>query len=163
MRISAKAGANIYELSIDREDGTYIVEIDGQRHHVDAQKLEGDFYTILTGGRSYEVSVEVGKNGYHVRHGAADQMVMLTDPGRRAREARHAADGPLEVVSAMPGKVVRLLVTEGDEVAKGQAIAVIEAMKMENEIAADKAGTIRSIAVRPGQSVEGGGKLMVIE
>lgn len=163
MKITARAGSEVFEVEILREDGRYIVEIDGERRVVDAQKLEGDFYSILGDGRSYEVSVERDGDGYLVRHGAAMQRVSMTDPGRQARESAQAAGGPLALTAPMPGKVVRVLVGEGDAVEAGQGVAVVEAMKMENELEAPKAGTIRSIKVTPGQSVDGGATLMVIE
>ena len=132
---------------------------DGRWRH----KLEADFYSILTGGRSYEVSVETTRDGYRVRHGATQQLVTLTDPGRQARENRQEASGTAEILSDMPGKIVRVLVGEGDTVDEGQGLIVVEAMKMENEITAPRAGRVNSIAVRPNQTVEGGARLLTIE
>ena len=163
MKISAMAGHQLLEVTIERSNGHYIVDVDGVRHEVDAHKLEADFYSILTEGRSYEVSVEPRGDAYHVRHGAAEQLVRLTDPSRRAREEGPDADGPVQILSQMPGKVVRVLVGEGDEVTAGQGVIVVEAMKMENEIAAPKDGKVASLRVEPGQSVEGGAVLAVIE
>jgi len=163
VKISAKAGTQLLDVTIERRNGHYVVEVDGTRYEVDSHKLEADFFSILTGGKSYEVSVEATRDGYRVRHGAAEQLVTLTDPGRQAREARAEAHGVASVVSVMPGKVVRVLVGEGDPVEAGQGVAVVEAMKMENEITAPKAGRVRSVAVRPGQAVEGGAELLRIE
>jgi pyruvate carboxylase subunit B len=59
----------------------------------------------------------------------------------------------------MPGRVVKFLVSEGDEVISGQGLVVLEAMKMENEITAERAGTVRKILVEEGQAVEGGDSL----
>ena len=56
MKISAKAGQQLVELTIERTDGIYVVEIGGERRRVDVHKLEGDFYSILSDGRSFEVS-----------------------------------------------------------------------------------------------------------
>ena len=162
MKISAKAGQQIVDLIIERDDGSYVVEIGGERRRVDVRKLEGDFYSILSGGRSYEVSVEPRGDAYYVRHGAEELLVALSDPSRQAREEQ-VKQGPDEVATQMPGKVVRLLVQEGDEVEAGQGLVVVEAMKMENEIAAGKAGKVVSVRVEPGQTVEGGAVLAVIE
>jgi len=63
----------------------------------------------------------------------------------------------------MPGKVVRLLVTPGQEVQAGQGLIVVEAMKMENEIASPRAGRVAEVAVTSGQTVESGAKLVVLE
>jgi len=163
VKISAKAGDRVFDVLILREGGQFVIDVDGQRHRVDAHKLEGDFYTIILEDRSYEVSVEPEGDGYIVRHGAAAQRVMFSDPGRRAREDGPARDGPERVVSMMPGRVVRILVAEGDQVAAGQGVIVVEAMKMENEITAGRAGRIASINVEAGDGVESGGELMVIE
>ncbi len=163
MRFSAKAGREILDVTIERRNGTYSVEIDGEHYEVDCHKLEADFYSFLIGGRSYEVSVEASRNGYRVRHGAAEQLVTLSDPGRQAREKRADTKGTAAVVSAMPGKVVRVLVSVGDKVEAGQGVMVVEAMKMENEITAPKPGRVSSIAVQPEETVESGGELLVIE
>ena len=63
----------------------------------------------------------------------------------------------------MPGKVVRVLVAEGDSVTAGQGLLVIEAMKMENEVAAARDGRVSSLKVEPGQVVEGGAVLAVVD
>jgi biotin carboxyl carrier protein len=163
LKIMAQAGAQVHEVVIDRHNGTFVVEVDGVRREVDVRKLESDFYSLVTDGRSYEVSVEARGDAYHVRHGAAELVVRLSDPARGARAGFAVAAGPERVVSVMPGKVVRVLVDEGDHVEPGQGIVVVEAMKMENEIAASKSGCVTSIAVRPGDTVESGAVLAVIE
>ena len=163
MKISAKAGDRVFDIVIERQNGRYIVDVDGERHEVDAQKLEDDFYTILLDSRSFEVSVERRGDAYHVRHGAAEQLVSFSDPSRRARERQSAADGPESVISVMAGRVVRLLVCKGDEVEPGQGVIVVEAMKMENEISAGKGGRVTAIDVTEGQNVDSGAQLLVIE
>jgi len=152
VKICARAGQRTLEVTIERRNGIHVVEAGDVRYEVDCHKLEGDFYSILTAGKSYEVSVEATRDGYRVRHGASEQLVILTDPGRQAREGLRVADGPQPVLSVMPGKVVRVLVGEGDQVEAGQGVVVVEAMKMENEIASPKAGRVSSIAVSPDQA-----------
>jgi len=163
MKISAKTGNRVLEVVIERENGTYVVDVDGVRYDVDSHKLEGDFFSILTGNKSYEISVEATHDGYRVRHGAAVQLVTLSDPSRRAREAQLGSGGPESIVSVMPGKVVRLLVAEGDEVQEGQGVVVVEAMKMENEITAGKTGRVSRIHVKTQQTVESGAVLLIVE
>jgi len=163
MKVCAKTGTRTVEVSVTRDNGHYLVELDGVEHQVDALKLEDDFYSILNGSRSYEVSVEAKRDGYHVRHGATGQVVTFTEPGRSEREGIATVDGPEQIISAMPGRIARVLVKVGDKVEAGQGVVVVEAMKMENEIAAGKAGTVTSLAVKPGQTVETGGPLAVIE
>ena len=88
---------------------------------------------------------------------------MVSDPSRQARDALAAASGPEKIISQMPGKVVRILVAEGDEVDPGAGLVVLEAMKMENEISTEKGGTVKTVAVTEGEAVEGGALLLVVE
>jgi len=163
MKFTAKVGDKLHEVTIVKENGRHVVDVDGCRHVVDSHKLEGDFYSILSGTKSYDVSVETMRDGYRVRHGAAVNMVLLTDPGRQARQGLAVADGPEHIMAVMPGKVVRILVEEGDQVEAGQGVIVVEAMKMENEITCAKGGKVVSVAVKAQQTVESGAELLVIE
>jgi biotin carboxyl carrier protein len=163
MKLSVKVREHIHDVTVVRLDGHYVIEIDGHRHEVDSHKLEGNFYSFVTENRSYEVSVERDGDNYIVRRGAAQLDVLVSDPSRQARDALAAAGGPEKVVSQMPGKVVRVMVAEGDEVEAGAGLVVIEAMKMENEISTEKGGTVTSVAATPGQTVEGGTLLVVVE
>jgi biotin carboxyl carrier protein len=163
MKVCAKTGSTVVEVTVTRDNGHFLVELDGVVHKVDAVKLEDDFFSVLNGSRSYEVSVEARRDGYHVRHGAAQRLVTFMEPGRSEREGIGTVDGPEQIVSAMPGRIARVLVSKGDKVEAGQGVVVVEAMKMENEIVAGKAGTVTSIAVEPGQTIESGGLLAVIE
>ena len=163
MKLEAVVSGKSFEVEISREDGQFVVTIDGVTRHVDAHKLEADFYSILSEGRSFEVSVERSKDGYKVRRGGHEIPVAFTDPSRSGRASRFDSSGPEVICSAMPGRVVRILVGEGDEVTEGQGVIVVEAMKMENEIACGKDGKVASIAVKEGDSVEGGAELLTIE
>ena len=92
--------------------------------------------------------------------------VAVTVNGRRRRQTRQGGaldSGPLRVVAPMPGKVVRLLVKTGDAVHPRQPVVVVEAMKMENELRADRGGTVAEIHTREGVSVEAGALLVVIQ
>ncbi len=164
MRLAIESEGRVHDVEVDRRDGLFRVVVDGVERLVDARKLEADFYSIVTEGRSYEVSVEPDRSGYRVRHGASKRDVRLTDAAREAREDRRASgSGPESVVSVMPGKVVRVLVREGDEVHAGQGLVVVEAMKMENEIGSPRAGTVAAVHVEPGRAVETGALLVVVE
>lgn len=163
MKLAAKAGDRLHEIVVTRVGAAYVVVLDGVEHELDVRKLEADFYSILYDGRSYELSVEAEGSSYRVRHGAHEQLVELADASRGGREQLGKRDGPDQVDAIMPGKVVRILVAEGDEVRAGQGLVVVEAMKMENEIAATRDGRVREIAVAPGATIEAGAKLVVLE
>ena len=162
MKFAARIGETTHEVVVDRVDALYRVELGGTVHLVDARKLEADFYSILFEGRSYEVSVEATDGGYTVRHGAHERQVELADASRGGREELARKGGAASVVSVMPGKIVRVLVAAGDAVEEGQGLVVVEAMKMENEIAAPRGGRVKEVAVTPGQAVESGAVLLVL-
>jgi biotin carboxyl carrier protein len=79
-----------------------------------------------------------------------------------ARRAGPAAHGPGRIAAPMPGRVVRVLAAIGQEVARGDGVVVVEAMKMENELTAPRDGIITEIGVEEGQTVQGGVTLAVI-
>lgn len=163
MKFAAKVGEAVHDIEVTRLDADYVVTLNGVEHVVDARKLEADFYSILYEGKSYEVSVESAGPKYLVRHGAYEQVVELADASRGGREELHKRSGPESIDSVMPGKVVRVLVEPGVEVQAGQGLVVVEAMKMENEISAPRAGRVKSVEVIPGQNVETGARLVVLE
>jgi biotin carboxyl carrier protein len=116
-------------------------------------------------GRSVDAAVtDRGRGEYLVQFRAVS--VAATVDGRRLRPGTPGTAAPgeaLRVVAPMPGRIVRVLVRVGDEVAERQALVVVEAMKMENELVAARAGTVREIAVTEGVSVDAGRLLVRIE
>jgi len=162
MKIRAQVEDRVHEIEVDRQDGLYAVVIDGVRQVVDAQALEGEAYSLLLDGKSFDVSVAREAEDYHVRHGGFVTTVRFADPTRSAREAMDGAEGPQKVRSSMPGKVVRVLAAVGDQVERGQGLVVVEAMKMENEVPSPKSGEVVEVAVAPGQAVETGALLVVV-
>ena len=80
MKLTAQIGDRIHGIVVERRDAYFHVTVDGTVFVADARKLQGDSYSILMKGRSYAVSVEAEGDTYCVRHGAAKQVVTLTDP-----------------------------------------------------------------------------------
>jgi biotin carboxyl carrier protein len=164
MRLRAHVGDDeTHEVEVHARSDVYEVTVDGKVHQVDARKLESNFYSLLVEGRSYEISVEGDEENFEVRHGAFQREVRLVDPLRAAAGADLAAGGRAVIQAVMPGRVVRLLVEEGDEVEQDQGLLVLEAMKMENEVATPRAGRVTSIRVNPGDRVETGEELILVE
>jgi biotin carboxyl carrier protein len=113
---------------------------------------------------AYEVKSERVANDLHVWVGRARFAAEVRDPRSLRGRARSGDDpGPKKVTAPMPGKVVRLLVHEGDEVEPGAGVAVVEAMKMQNEIKSPKKGTIQEILVSEGAAVNAGDVLAIVE
>ena len=163
MKFTARVGEQDVEVVIERREDRFRVEVDGEVHDVDARALQGDFHSLIVDGRSWEVSVEPDGERFLVRRGPSAVEVLLTDPGRQARRSEGGPSGPREIRASMPGRVVRVLVGEGDTVAAGQGVVVVEAMKMENELGSPGAGRVAAVRVTTGQAVEAGALLAIVE
>lgn len=138
-----------------REGGAAI-----EREYSAATASDGT-WSILIDGRSYAVAIlgagEVSVNG-RVFH------VAVFDP-RELRGRRSAADnsGPQAVTAPMPGRVIRVLVEPGQNVAADEGLIVVEAMKMQNEMKAPRAGRVAAVKTVAGATVSAGDVLLVIE
>jgi biotin carboxyl carrier protein len=114
----------------------------------------------------YEATIVADTDGGLVVLVGSVPVVVRTNGRLRGgrRQARGgAASGPLRIVAPMPGKVVRILVKAGDAVRARQPVVVVEAMKKENELRADRDGTVAEIHTREGMSVDSGALLIVIQ
>ncbi|MGH9457311.1 MAG: biotin/lipoyl-containing protein [Thermoanaerobaculia bacterium] len=103
-------------------------------------------------------------NEYRITLAGRTVHVTIVDPlaARRATRGEEAG-GEATVKAIMPGRVVRILVVPGDEVRKGAGLLILEAMKMENEIAAPRDGRVAEVHVESGATVEGGAALVTLE
>ncbi|USN51955.1 MAG: acetyl-CoA carboxylase biotin carboxyl carrier protein subunit [Myxococcales bacterium] len=136
--------------------------------------MPSEIVTALIDNKSYDLEVDDqdqssdpldGRLTIRVR-GRIVRLEMLEERRKKMKDAQssqfsHA--GLAQIQSPMPGKVLRYLVSEGDEVKEGQGIVVIEAMKMENELQSPKEGLVKSISSSEGATVSSGALLMVIE
>lgn len=138
-------------------------------HHVDARRIDGGTLSLVgIGEHAASFEARVINSGGHGELGVMVDGVLVratVDKRRtfRGGQAGDASGGPHEVVAPMPGRVVRLLANEGDEVAARQGVVVVEAMKMENELTTPHAGTVKRVAVSEGMAVDAGAVLLVIE
>ncbi len=175
-----------YSLTIEGQEHALEVQLgdplacvfDGVRFSAELAEVRPGVYSVLMGEKCFAVRVDaasianIASNGrsalqngdYTVEVDGVSYQVFLADPRRRRRGGtRLALSGRQVVKSPMPGKVIRLLVSEGQAVAAGQGLIVVEAMKMQNEIKSPKAGSIGKIPVREGQTVNAGEPLLVVE
>jgi biotin carboxyl carrier protein len=124
-------------------------------------------FSVLIGNRSFDLEVVPEGDEMIVGSRGATTRVTLVDAARRSRKSaaggRPAMAGKAQLKAMMPGRVVNVLVSVGEEVALQQGLVVIEAMKMENELKSPKAGKVIEIKVTPGQTVEKGELLLVVE
>lgn len=166
MRLQAQVGENTSTVDIKRDGDRVFALVDDREYELDALEPEPNVYLLRHEGCVYEALVETGFDGLtnvEVKNKQFD--VRLIDPKslRGAGVSAAVADGVVELKTAMPGKVVRVIVAEGDEVKKGDGILVVEAMKMQNEMRSPKNGTVKTISVAEGSTVAAGDILAVIE
>lgn len=167
-RYLIELGGVEHELAVEAlGDGRWRVARGGQVREWDARRVGRTWSLLPTGGgTAAEVDLDPHPEGYVLTSGAAiGVLAKVSDPLHRAAAQAAAARpaGPAEVKSPMPGKVVRALVRAGDTVTAGQALVVVEAMKMENELRAPRDGKIRELRATDGQAIEAGQTLAVLE
>ena len=152
-------------IELQRDGSDWRVILDGRPVAADAVEIAPHTFSILFEGRSFEITVTPSPDGtLNLQTGGQDFTAEVIDP-RAWTGRRHAnveAEGRQQVVAPMPGKVVRLLVKEGDYVEAGQSLLVVEAMKMQNEIRSPKSGTVERILAKEGQPVNAGEVLCVV-
>ncbi len=151
-------------VELARADGRLKCAIDGKAIEADAVEISPGIYSLLIHGRSYEVRVDEHPDGLRVHTGHREFPVKVVDPRawRGARDGTLEAEGRQQIHAPMPGKVVRVLVKQGDAVEAGKGLLVVEAMKMQNEIRAPKSGAVERLLAREGQAVNAGDLLAVI-
>jgi biotin carboxyl carrier protein len=144
------------------------IKFDGETLHADGEEITPGVYSILIDGRSYEAQVskragdaEGDSSPYVVTVGLRHYLVEIRDPRRWRRDGTGLREqGPQEIVAPMPGKIVKVLVCENQEVVREQGLLVIEAMKMQNEIRAPRAGRVERIYAQEATGVEAGFRLL---
>ncbi len=148
--------------------GQFQLVMDGRTMRFDARFIGESTLSLLHENEAYTIeSVKHPKAGQTVSvrgHALTVEVLDLrTMSLRQAQEVAGVPDGPAEIQSPMPGKVVAVLVKEGQQVEEGQGLVVVESMKMENELKSPRAGTVKNLTVEEGASVDGGAALCIVE
>ena len=170
MELIVRKGDRQEEVELTRhDDGSYHVAVDGKSFDIDVAAVDDVLSLCVSDGRQLEVAVRrlksQGHSTYQVSSVRGVDTVEVMDPLTYLLEQANpeATAGGGKVSALMPGRVVEILVEEGGEVQKGQGVVVLEAMKMKNEIHAEKDGRVTKLYVEAGQNVEGGNPLFEIE
>ena len=146
-------------------DGRFRISVDGAEQLVDAHALRPGTWSLVIAGKSYVVDLDHRRTGIAASVGDSSAVLHVEDAlhKRLASAAGTRAVPHGEVLRApIAGKVVKVLVAVGDQVAAGTAVIVLEAMKMENELAAERGGTVSAIHKVAGQAVDTGDLLVDI-
>lgn len=154
-------GGKIFRIDANADQ----ITVDGKVVDVDYQQISANEISLLLDGRAYRCLLDRTPAGNAIVLAGKRYPFTVEDPrALKNRKARGAgADGPFKINSSMPGRILRVIVSEGDEVAPGQGLLVVEAMKMQNEMKTPRAGRVKRIAVREGDTVNAGQLLAIIE
>ena len=178
MKYEVRVGADTRSVSIERNaQGELRVAIESLAHDDEGAKVFAAVevleiglgsFSILFQGASFDTQVIPEPGGLAVFCRGREFHATVRDPrawkgtGKKTDGGLQQTHGRQEVVAPMPGKIVRVLVTAGQNVEVGQGLVVVEAMKMQNEIRATKSGQAARLLVREGQTVSAGEPLLVI-
>jgi biotin carboxyl carrier protein len=153
-----------YRLELDRGEGRWRCRLDGREIEVDAVLARPDVLSLRIGNQAYEVKCERVASDLHLWVGSARFAAEVRDPRSLRGRVRALDDhGPRKLTAPMPGKIVRVLVSQGADVEAGAGVLVVEAMKMQNEIRSPKKGKIQQILVSEGAAVNAGDVLAIVE
>ena len=168
MKLRASSGDYQTDVQILDQGSRLRAEIGNRRHELRVLELDGGGYLFISDGRVFDCRLE----GHPESGGRIDVIVgteryeiAISDP-KRLRSSKALDPHTVEaahIVAPMPGKVVRLLVDVGEQIAAGSGIMVVEAMKMQNEMKSPKAGVVVALNVQTGATVNAGDVLAVVE
>jgi biotin carboxyl carrier protein len=170
MKLKAQCSGVDHDVTVSLHANFAAAEVDGRSYDLEVRELTRSEYLLVSGSNIYKCRVEPKRDAstgesFEVVLRGHNYHVSLIDP-KRLRSGQSSAahhTGAAEIVSTMPGKVVRVLVAAGANVEAGAGIIVVEAMKMQNEMKAPKAGVVVSINAAEGTTVNAGDVLAVVE
>ena len=168
MKLLAELNNEKHEIQLERAGEKVRAEIDGRIYELDASEPESNVFLLKYNREVYEVFVSPNEKlsePFQVNLAKRHFEVKISDPKhlRGTSAGIGEIEGIAEIKTAMPGKVVRVLLEPGAAVQTGDGIIVVEAMKMQNEMKSPKDGVIKEIRFPEGATVNAGDVLAVIE
>jgi biotin carboxyl carrier protein len=138
--------------------------VDGREVQANAVEISPGVISVIIAGESVEVTIVQKGSDLRVLAGCQEYSAAILNRRelKKNRESAAEVSGRQSVTAPMAGKIVRCLVTVGDDVQTGQGLAIVEAMKMQNEIRSPKTGKIEKVAVVEGQTVNPGDVVAVV-
>ncbi|MEK6303680.1 MAG: biotin/lipoyl-containing protein [Acidobacteriota bacterium] len=163
MKYEAEIDGHQISLEVEQRNGRVVAAAGQRSYDMEVTSPEPGVYLMFLGDQVFEARVwSADTNSLRVAVGGRLFTASIIDRKHR-RTVEHRPEGPQQITAPMPGKVVRVLLRPGDEVAAGQGVIVVEAMKMQNEIKSTKAGRILEIRVAEGESVNNKQVLAIVE
>ena len=165
LEVEVEVDGAVRRVALERSGEGYVAHVDGREIAVDLCELMPGVVSLLMEGRSYCCARTSFADEQMIVVSGHSHRVAVADPRslRAQRKRPGAGNGATQIKASMPGRVARVLVAAGDEVAAQQGIVVIEAMKMQNELKASRDGRIAEVRVAAGDTVTAGQVLAVLE
>jgi len=169
MKLTAELNNEPHEVEIKRgADSKLTAQIDGRTYELEASEPEPNVHLLKHANKIYEIFVSPNEKigePFVVKVGNQSYEIKIYDPKRLRGSGAVGGqiEGASEIKTAMPGKVVRVLVETGAEIKTGEGVIIVEAMKMQNEMKSPKDGIIKQIRFAEGETVNAGDVLVVIE
>jgi len=156
MEFTYDVNGAIRRLTVEEKDGAYVVRDGDRQYTADVRRTADGELTILIGGRAYAALIAWDKDRRIVHVGGRTHIVREPDEaaGGGLAGTDTGPDGGLKIRPPMPGKVIKVQVSEGEAVRKNQTLVIVEAMKMENEIRATIDAVVKKIHVAAGDLVD---------
>jgi biotin carboxyl carrier protein len=169
MALDIKIGDREAHVQLIKKEGSKAtIQIDEKIYEVDIIMVENGVYSIIHEGKSYNIEMIHGSSpkNYFVNTYYSSHELNIIDAQSRYQQNRNKDglhNGDKIISTPMPGKVVRIPVTEGEKVEKGTTLIVISAMKMESEYKSPVDGVVKRIYVKEGETINGHQPLVEIE
>lgn len=168
MKLVAELAEEKHAVAMKRDGARLTADVDGRVYELEVSEPEPNVWLFKHENRIYQIFVSPNERASEpsaVNVGNQNFEIKIYDPKRLrgGGAAGEAADGASEIKTAMPGKLVRVLVETGAEIKKGDGVLIVEAMKMQNEMKSPKDGIVKEIRFTEGATVNAGDILAVIE
>jgi biotin carboxyl carrier protein len=148
---------------VEKQNNEMEVLINDEKHNIRVEEIGPNEFLLNLNGKVHNVIIYPSRNTYSVYVNGHSYCIEKKSATKFLEEKRNLVQKKEEVKASMSGRIVKILAHEGDEVAEGQGILILEAMKMENEIKSPKKGRLTKVAISEGSSVEVGNLLFVVE
>lgn len=164
MKFQVRIAGESRSVELTRGSNGWECSLEGEARRLDVVEVSPGIFSLLLEGESFTIYLERFDDRYRLHTRETDLTVEVANPRRWVGRSRAGLgrSGRQEITAPMPGRVVRVLVAEKQEVEEGQGVVVVEAMKMQNEIPAPKQGIVERVRVKEGDTVEHGEVLVVV-
>lgn len=166
MKFVALLNGKSIPIEIIKKGGLYHLTFQEKSFTVNAIRPNIQSFSLLVEGKSYEAGLEKTGNNYSIYFYNDTVEFQLFEARKFKASELTKKSGPaglLKVTAPMPGKIIKVVVTENTQVSEGDSLLIMEAMKMQNELKAPKSGTVKQVHVQEGEAVTPQQVLVVLE